>query len=134
MINEKQLILKQNPENTLSQTLKNSFTTWISPECNFEELRNKAQYKDMVQLSKDNISLLTSLCSHRETPKLRKSISFGMVVLSYFERSLQKEDEDVALFYVGKLMGCVETLDRLQFAGDQNLMAVERAKLFGTKH
>ena len=52
MINEKQLILKQNPENTLSQTLKNSFTTWISPECNFEELRNKAQYKDMVQLSK----------------------------------------------------------------------------------
>ena len=29
MINEKQLILKQNPENTLSQTLKNSFTTWI---------------------------------------------------------------------------------------------------------
>ena len=81
MINEKQLILKQNPENTLSQTLKNSFTTWISPECNFEELRNKAQYKDMVQLSKDNISLLTSLCSHRETPKLRKSIYFGMVVL-----------------------------------------------------
>ena len=134
MINENQLILKQNPENTLSQTLKNSFTTWISPECNFEELRNKAQYKDMVQLSKDNISLLTSLCSHRETPKLRKSISFGMVVLSYFERSLQKEDEDVALFYVGKLMGCVETLDRLQFAGDQNQMAVERAKLFGTKH
>ena len=31
-------------------------------------------------------------------------------------------------------MGCIEALDGLQFAGDQNQMVVERAKLFGTKH
>ena len=134
MTNEKRIILKHDPENTISQVPESDFTPWISPECDPEDLHNKAQYKDMVQLSQDNISLLTSLCSHHETSKLRKSISFGMVVLSYFERSLQKEDKDVALFNVGKLMGCVETLDRLQFAGDQNQMAVERAKLFGTKH
>ena len=54
---------------------------------------------------------------------------------SYGSSSLCKSTMSIlALFNVGKLMGCIEALDGLQFAGDQNQMAVERAKLFGTKH
>lgn len=134
MINEKQLIPKHNPNNLSLYPPENETASWISPESDFEELYSKGQYIDMVQLSKDNIDLLTSLCKHHETTKLRKSIYFGMVTLSYFERSLPKDGKDVALFNVGKLMGCIEALDGLQFAGDQNQMVVERAKLFGTKH
>lgn len=107
---------------------------WISPECDFENLRSNGQYKNMVRLAEENANLLISLYRRHENDKLEKSVRYGMVMLSYFERSLQRETEEDALFWAGKLMGYLEILDKLQFASDQDQMAIERAKLFGTKH
>ena len=109
-------------------------TKWICPECDFEELLHDSRYEDMTRLSEENADLLFSLSRHHETEELAKSVSYGMVMLSYFERSLQKDTEEGALFWTGKLAGCIETLDRVQFTDDQDKLATERAKLYGTKH
>lgn len=109
-------------------------TMWITPELDFEDLFRDGCYQDIIRLSKENADLMTSLCRHSETEKLKKSLSFGMVMLSYFERSLQKDEDVSSAFWAGKLKGCLETLDKLQFASDQDLLAAERAKLLGTKH
>ena len=109
-------------------------TMWVSPECDFEELYQSGQYEDMVQLSEENADQLISLCRGHETEELEKSMRYGMVMLSYFERSLQENKESGAVFEAGKLKGYLETLDKLQFAADQDRLAKARAKLLGTKH
>jgi len=109
-------------------------TMWIEPEADFEDLYQDGQYEDIVRLSDENADLMISLCRRSETEKLKQSLNYGMVVLSYFERSLEKREEASAVFWAGKLKGCLETLDKLQFAGDQDRLAAERAKLLGTKH
>lgn len=109
-------------------------TTWISPELDFEELYRDGRYEEMIQISEENAHMLISLCRRSERQALEKSVRFGTVVLSYFARSLQETLEKNALFSVGKLMGHLEALDKLQFASDQDQAAIERAKLFGTKH
>lgn len=109
-------------------------TMWIDPELDFEDLYQDGHYADIIRLSNENANLMTSLYRHSETGKLKKSLNFGMVMLSYFERSLQENAEISSIFWAGKLKGCLETLDKLQFATDQDKLAVERAKLLGTKH
>lgn len=109
-------------------------TMWITPELDFEDLYRDGHYNDIIRLSNENADLMTSLCRHSETGKLKKSLNFGMVMLSYFERSLQENEEISSIFWAGKLKGCLETLDKLQFASDQDKLAMERAKLLGTKH
>lgn len=109
-------------------------TKWVSPECDFEELFHDGRYEDIIRLSEENANLLLSLCRCHETEELGKSVSYGMVMLSYFERSLHKDAEEGALFWAGKLAGCMEALDKLQFASDQMQIAIERVKLYGTKH
>lgn len=109
-------------------------TTWIDPELDFEDLYRDGQYEDIVRLSDENINLMISLYQRSETVKLKKSLDFGMIMLSYFERSLQKSPDVNSIFWGGKLKGYLETLDKLQFVSDQNQLAVERARLLGTKH
>lgn len=109
-------------------------TTWVSPELDFEELYRDGRYEDIIQVSEKNTHLLISLCRHSERQALEKSVRFGAVVLSYFARSIQETLEKNALFSAGKLMGHLEALDKLQFASNQDQAAIERAKLFGTKH
>lgn len=108
--------------------------TWINPESNFEELNQSGKFEEIIRLSYANSDLLISLCQNSEVKRLKKSISFATVMLSYFERSLQENIQMSAIFWAGKLKGYVETMDKLQFASDQNQMAVERAKLLKTKH
>jgi len=108
--------------------------TWTSPECDFEELRNNGKYAEMVDTATQNANQIISLCRHHANEDLRKSIRYGITMLSYFERSLQQDEEIKAIFAVGKLMGHIEALEKLQFASDQERMAYERAKLTGTKH
>ena len=102
---------------------------WVSPECDFEDLRSDGRYADIVRLVEENANLLISLCLRNMNDELKNSIRFGMVMLSYFERSLQKETEEGALFWAGKLMGHIEALEKLRFASEQDLMAFERARL-----
>ena len=109
-------------------------TTWVSPELDFEELYRDGRYEDIIQVSEKNTHLLISLCRRSERQALEKSVRFGTVVLSYFARSIQEALEKNALFSAGKLMGHLEALDKLQFASDQDQAAIERTKLFGTKH
>ena len=109
-------------------------TAWISAETDFEELRCHNQFDEMVRLSEENFDLLVSLCRRSETEALEKCIRFGTVMLSYFERTLDRSKEEGGLFWAGKLKGCLETLDKLQFASRQDQIATERAKLLGTRH
>lgn len=111
----------------------NNKTMWVSSELDFEDLHREGRYEDIIELSQKNADMLLSLCRHRKIDKLGKSIRYGLVVLSYFERSLQKTEER-SLFWAGKLMGYLEVMDRLRFADEQERMADERKRLFGTKH
>ena len=52
---------------------------------------------------------------------------------SYLERSIQ-DLSDQALIAVGKLMGCIETLEKIQYENEQNRAAFEQTRLLGTKH
>ena len=109
-------------------------TLWITPEEDFEDLYRDGRYNDIIRLSKENADLMTSFWRCSETGRLKKSLNIGMVMLSYFERSLQEDEKTSSIFGAGKLKGCIETLDKLQFASDQDKLAEERAKWLGTKH
>lgn len=107
---------------------------WVAPELDPEELYQEGRYEDIVRWSEENAQLLVSLCRRGKQQELERSVRFGTVLMTYFAQSLQKLDEKTALFSAGKLAGCLEALDRLQFAADQERAAAERAKLLRTKH
>lgn len=116
--------------------MENNFSrpVWISPECDFEEMRNNGKYTEMIDVAKNNADLIISLCRQHENESLQKSIRYGIAMLSYFERSLPQDAEIQAIFWVGKLTGYLEAIEKLQFTSDQEHMAYERAKLTGTRH
>lgn len=107
---------------------------WVSPECDFEELYDSGRYEDMIRLSRENADMLISLYQSARRDDLEKSVRFGNVILSYFDRSIEQDTKQNALFKTGILMGYLKMLDKLQFANDQEQMAEERAALLGTKH
>lgn len=108
--------------------------SWIYPELDFEDSYQEEKYEDMIRASEENAQLLLSLCKASKQQEMEENIRFGSIMLGYFVRSLQEDIEKQAILAAGKLLGYMETLDRLQFAGDQKVAAAQRAKRLGTKH
>lgn len=107
---------------------------WISPQEDFDKLFNEKKYDKIVQLSEENEELLFDLYNKKETDCLRRSIKFGVFLVSYFKRLFQDKSESMAVFRVGKLMGYMELLDRLSFMEEQNQRVKAKAQYNGTKH
>lgn len=108
-------------------------TTWMYPELDLEELYHDGHFEKVVQVATENMDLVMSHHRNANYEVLEKSIRMANVMASYLERSIQ-DLSDQALIAVGKLMGCIETLEKIQYENEQNRAAFEQTRLLGTKH
>lgn len=108
-------------------------TTWMYPELDLEELYHDGHFEKVVQVAAENMDLVMSHHRNANYEVLEKSIRMANVMASYLERSIQ-DLSGQALIAVGKLMGCIETLEKLQYENDQNRAVFEQTRLLGTKH
>ena len=108
-------------------------TTWMYPELDLEELYHDGHFEKVVQVAAENMDLVMSHHRNANYEVLEKSIRMANVMASYLERSIQ-DLSDQALIAVGKLMGCIETLEKIQYENEQNRAAFEQTRLLGTKH
>jgi DNA-binding transcriptional ArsR family regulator len=108
-------------------------TTWMYPELDLEELYYDGHFEKVVQVAAENMDLVMSHHRNANYEVLEKSIRMANVMASYLERSIQ-DLSDQALIAVGKLMGCIETLEKIQYENEQNRAAFEQTRLLGTKH
>ena len=107
--------------------------TWMYPELDLEELYHDGHFEKVVQVAAENMDLVMSHHRNANYEVLEKSIRMANVMASYLERSIQ-DLSDQALIAVGKLMGCIETLEKIQYENEQNRAAFEQTRLLGTKH
>lgn len=107
---------------------------WISPEDDFETLFKNGEYEKIVRLSEENEELLYNLYQRKENDNLGKSIKFGLFLMKYFKRLFVEEIRSLAVWNVGKLMGYLELLARLQYSSEQDRLVSCNAKYSGTKH
>lgn len=113
------------------ETKKN--TTWMYPELDLEELYHGGHFDEVVRVATENIGLVMSHYRNANYEVLEKSIRTANVMASYLERSIQAVS-DQALLAAGKLMGCIETLEKIQYENEQNRAAFAQTRLLGTKH
>lgn len=113
------------------ETKKN--TTRMYPELDLEELYHGGHFEKVVEVATQNIDLVMSHYRNANYEVLEKSIRVASVMASYLERSVQAVS-DQALIAAGKLMGCIETLEKIQYENEQNRAAFAQTRLLGTKH
>lgn len=113
------------------ETKKN--TTWMYPELDLEELYHDGHFEKVVQVATENIDLVMSHYRNANYEVLEKSIRTANVMALYLERSVQAVS-DQALIAAGKLMGCIETLEKIQYENEQNRAVFAQSRLLGTKH
>jgi DNA-binding transcriptional regulator LsrR (DeoR family) len=106
---------------------------WMYPELDIEELYLNGQFELLVQVANENIDLLVSHYRNANDEALEKSVRIGNVMASYFERGVQ-DDKTKALIALGKLIGCIETLEKIQYEKEQNRAVLERAKSAETEN
>lgn len=113
------------------ETKKN--TTWMYPELDLEELYHDGHFEKVVQVATENIDLVMSHYRNANYEVLEKSIRTANVMASYLERSVQAVSNQ-SLIAAGKLMGCIETLEKIQYENEQNRAVFAQSRLLGTKH
>lgn len=113
------------------ETKKN--TIWMYPELDLEELYSKGQFETLIRVASENIDLAMSHFRQSNFEVLEKSIRVGNILASNLERSIQTAS-DQALIAAGKLMGSIETFEKIQYENEQNRAAFVQTKLLGTKH
>lgn len=113
------------------ETKKN--TIWMHPELDLEELYRDGQFETLIRVTAENVDLAMSHFRQANYEVLEKSIRAGNILASSLEDSIQAAS-DLALIAVGKLLGSIETLERIQYENEQNRAAFEQSKLLGTKH
>lgn len=107
---------------------------WVEPDTDFEELYESSKFQELCVLAKENVNLLVSLFQNLRMEELQKSLSFAIATLCYFEDNIRKDDRLAAVFDIGKLAGCSEALDKIQYSQERKRMAYERATLHRIKH
>lgn len=107
---------------------------WVEPDTDFEELYESSKFQELCVLAKENVNLLVSLFQNLRMEELQKSLSFAIATLCYFEDNIRKDDRLAAVFDIGKLAGCAEALDKIQYSQERKRMAYERATLHRIKH
>ena len=113
------------------ETKKN--TAWMYPELDLEELYHDGHFEKVVQVATENIDLVMSHYRNANYEVLERSIRTANVMASYLERSVQAVS-DQALIAAGKLMGCIETLEKIQYENERNRAVFAQSRLLGTKH
>lgn len=113
------------------ETKKN--TIWMYPELDLEELYHDGQFETLIRVAAENVDLAMSHFRQANYEVLEKSIRMGNILASNLESSIQAAN-DLALIAAGKLIGSIETLEKIQYENEQNRAAFEQSKLLGTKH
>lgn len=113
------------------ETKKN--TIWMYPELDLEELYRDCQFETLIRVAVENIDLAMSHFRQANYEVLEKSIRMGNILTSSLEGSIQAIS-DQALIAAGKLIGSIETLEKIQYENEQNRATFEQSKLLGTKH
>lgn len=113
------------------ETKKN--TIWMYPELDLEELYRNDQFETLIRVAAENTDLAMSHFRQANYEVLEKSIRLCSILASSLEGSIQAVSEH-ALIAVGKLIGSIETLEKIQYENEQNRAAFEQSKLLGTKH
>lgn len=113
------------------ETKKN--TTWMYPELDLEELYLDGQFETLIQVAAENVDLVISHFRQANYEVLEKSIRICNILASNLEGSVQALN-DQALIAAGKLIGSIETLEKIQYENEQNRAAFTQSKLLGTKH
>ena len=108
-------------------------TTWMYPELDLEELYHDGHFEKVVQVASENIDLVMSHYRNCNYEALEQSIRVANILTSYLERSIQSASGQ-ALIAAGRLMGCIETLEKIQYETEQNRAAFAETRLLGTKH
>ncbi len=106
---------------------------WAHPELDFEELYREERFEDLIQTTVENVDLVMSHFRHANYAMLEKSIRMGNLQAAALTDVLHTAKER-ALIAVGKLIGSMEALERIQYENEQNRAAFARSKLLGTKH
>jgi hypothetical protein len=106
---------------------------WMYPELDIEELYRTGEFEKLIQVANDNVYLAMSHYRCKDDETLEKTIRTGNVMASYFEKGIQ-DDKTKALITLGKLIGCIETLEKIQYEKEQNRAVLERAKSAETEN
>ncbi len=109
-------------------------TVWIASDLNFKQLFQEKKYEELIWVAKENQNLIKMLRRHKSKNELQKSTRFGMLLLSYFERSVEKASDLYSVFMLGKLKGSLEIIDEDTYTNDQNELSMRRAHITATKH
>lgn len=113
------------------ETKKN--TIWMYPELDLEELYRNDQFETLIRVAAENTDLAMSHFRQANYEVLEKSIRLCSILASSLEGSIQAVSEH-ALIAVGKLIGSIETLEKIQYENEQNRAVFEQSKLLGTRH
>lgn len=113
------------------ETKKN--TIWMYPELDLEELYHNGQFETLIRVAAENVDLAMTHFRQANYEVLEKSIRVGNILASNLETSIQAAS-NLALIAAGKLIGSIETLEKIQYENEQNRAAFEQSKLLGTKH
>lgn len=111
----------------------NKNTVWMYPELDLEELFHNGHFESLIRVATANIELVMSHFRNTNYAVLEKSIRMANILASSLEGSIQTASEQ-ALIATGKLIGSIETLEKIQYHNEQNRAAFEQSKLLGTKH
>lgn len=113
------------------ETKKN--TIWMYPELDLEELYRNDQFETLIRVAAENTDLAMSHFRQANYEVLEKSVRLCSILASSLEGSIQAVSEH-ALIAVGKLIGSIETLEKIQYENEQNRAVFKQSKLLGTKH
>ena len=101
---------------------------WENTQLEIGETLKKGEYDELVEYVEENERMLMSeVATHGFSRDARLSLKYGTGKMSYFEKSIEEDDEKYALFKLGELYGNINCLNKFVYEEQWNSFA--KAKL-----
>ncbi len=112
---------------------RRNVTIWSAPDMNYRESYREKKYDDLIRVACENYDLIRELRKSK-TEELKQSTRLGMLLLSYFERSIEKTAELYSVYLLGRLRGILGCVDDDDYVTQQNKLSEKRVEILATKY